>query len=60
MWLIVLRRMQGCLVLLPTNRARVISGVNSTMPGATLAERQQRLWMTEAYEAEILANQALS
>jgi hypothetical protein len=30
------------------------------MPGATLAERQQRLWMTKAYEAEILANQALS
>jgi len=33
--------------------------VNCVMPGAILTERQQRLWYTEAYKAEILANQAL-
>lgn len=33
--------------------------VNCIMPGAILTERQQRLWLTEAYKAEILANQAL-
>jgi D-xylose 1-dehydrogenase len=33
--------------------------VNCIMPGAVLTERQQRLWVTEAYKAEILANQAL-
>ncbi len=33
--------------------------VNSVMPGAILTERQQRLWITEEYKAEILRNQAL-
>jgi D-xylose 1-dehydrogenase len=33
--------------------------VNCIMPGAILTERQQRLWVTEAYKAEILASQAL-
>jgi NAD(P)-dependent dehydrogenase (short-subunit alcohol dehydrogenase family) len=33
--------------------------VNSIMPGAILTERQQRLWLTEEYKAQILANQAL-
>lgn len=33
--------------------------VNCIMPGAVLTERQQRLWLTDAYKAEILANQAL-
>jgi len=33
--------------------------VNCIMPGAILTERQQRLWITDAYKAEILANQAL-
>ena len=33
--------------------------VNCIMPGAILTERQQRLWLTEAYKAEVLANQAL-
>jgi D-xylose 1-dehydrogenase len=33
--------------------------VNCVMPGAILTERQQRLWVTEEYKAEILANQAL-
>jgi NAD(P)-dependent dehydrogenase (short-subunit alcohol dehydrogenase family) len=33
--------------------------VNCIMPGAILTERQKRLWFTEAYMAEILANQAL-
>jgi NAD(P)-dependent dehydrogenase (short-subunit alcohol dehydrogenase family) len=33
--------------------------VNCVMPGAILTERQQRLWLTEAYKAEILGNQAL-
>lgn len=33
--------------------------VNAVMPGAVLTERQKRLWLTEAYTAEVLANQAL-
>ena len=33
--------------------------VNCVMPGAVLTERQKRLWLTEAYEAEVLGNQAL-
>lgn len=33
--------------------------VNCVMPGAILTERQKRLWLTDAYKAEILANQAL-
>jgi NAD(P)-dependent dehydrogenase (short-subunit alcohol dehydrogenase family) len=33
--------------------------VNSIMPGAILTERQERLWITEEYKAQILANQAL-
>lgn len=33
--------------------------VNCVMPGAILTERQKQLWFTEAYKAEILANQAL-
>jgi NAD(P)-dependent dehydrogenase (short-subunit alcohol dehydrogenase family) len=33
--------------------------VNCIMPGAILTERQQRLWVTEEYKAEILKNQAL-
>lgn len=33
--------------------------VNCIMPGAILTERQQRLWITDAYKTEILANQAL-
>jgi NAD(P)-dependent dehydrogenase (short-subunit alcohol dehydrogenase family) len=33
--------------------------VNCIMPGAILTERQQRLWLTEEYKAQILANQAL-
>jgi D-xylose 1-dehydrogenase len=33
--------------------------VNCVMPGAVLTERQERLWFTETYKAEILANQAL-
>jgi NAD(P)-dependent dehydrogenase (short-subunit alcohol dehydrogenase family) len=33
--------------------------VNCIMPGAILTERQQRLWLTDAYKADILANQAL-
>jgi NAD(P)-dependent dehydrogenase (short-subunit alcohol dehydrogenase family) len=33
--------------------------VNCILPGAILTERQQRLWLTEAYKAEILGNQAL-
>jgi NAD(P)-dependent dehydrogenase (short-subunit alcohol dehydrogenase family) len=33
--------------------------VNCVMPGAILTERQQRLWLTEVYKTEILANQAL-
>ena len=33
--------------------------VNCVLPGAILTERQQRLWFTEEYKAEILRNQAL-
>ena len=33
--------------------------VNCVMPGAIQTERQERLWFTEAYKAEILAKQAL-
>jgi NAD(P)-dependent dehydrogenase (short-subunit alcohol dehydrogenase family) len=33
--------------------------VNCVMPGAILTERQKQLWFTDAYKAEILANQAL-
>jgi NAD(P)-dependent dehydrogenase (short-subunit alcohol dehydrogenase family) len=33
--------------------------VNCVMPGAIITERQRRLWVTEAYKAEILARQAL-
>ena len=33
--------------------------VNCVMPGAIMTERQRRLWVTEAYKAEILARQAL-
>jgi NAD(P)-dependent dehydrogenase (short-subunit alcohol dehydrogenase family) len=33
--------------------------VNCVMPGAIQTERQNRLWLTEAYKTEILARQAL-
>ena len=33
--------------------------VNCIMPGAILTERQLRLWLTEEYKAQVLANQAL-
>jgi NAD(P)-dependent dehydrogenase (short-subunit alcohol dehydrogenase family) len=33
--------------------------VNAVLPGAILTERQQRLWLTEAYKAEILEAQAI-
>lgn len=33
--------------------------VNCVMPGAILTERQRRLWLTEAYKAEVLSRQAL-
>ncbi len=33
--------------------------VNCVMPGAIQTERQERLWFTEGYKAEILARQAL-
>ncbi len=33
--------------------------VNSISPGAIMTERQRRLWMTPAYLAEIMRNQAL-
>ena len=33
--------------------------VNCIMPGAILTERQQRLWLTEEYKAQVMANQAL-
>lgn len=33
--------------------------VNCVLPGAVLTERQEKLWFTEAYRAEILASQAL-
>ena len=33
--------------------------VNCVMPGAIVTEKQERLWLTEAYKAEVLRNQAL-
>jgi len=33
--------------------------VNCVMPGAIATERQRKLWLTEQYQAEVLANQAL-
>ena len=33
--------------------------VNCVLPGAILTERQEKLWFTDAYRAEILRNQAL-
>jgi NAD(P)-dependent dehydrogenase (short-subunit alcohol dehydrogenase family) len=33
--------------------------VNAVLPGAIQTERQQRLWLTEAYTAEVLSRQAL-
>ena len=33
--------------------------VNCVMPGAIETERQKRLWLTEAYKAEVLGRQAL-
>ena len=33
--------------------------VNSVMPGAIQTEKQKRLWLTEAYTAEVLGRQAL-
>jgi NAD(P)-dependent dehydrogenase (short-subunit alcohol dehydrogenase family) len=33
--------------------------VNCIMPGAILTERQKKLWLTEAYIAEVLSRQAL-
>jgi D-xylose 1-dehydrogenase len=33
--------------------------VNCVMPGAILTERQARLWLTEAYKAEVLSRQAI-
>jgi NAD(P)-dependent dehydrogenase (short-subunit alcohol dehydrogenase family) len=33
--------------------------VNCVLPGAILTERQEKLWFTETYKAEILASQAL-
>ncbi len=33
--------------------------VNCVLPGAILTERQQRLWMTPEYEAEVMSRQAL-
>ena len=33
--------------------------VNCVLPGAILTERQKQLWFTDAYQAEILKNQAL-
>jgi NAD(P)-dependent dehydrogenase (short-subunit alcohol dehydrogenase family) len=33
--------------------------VNCVLPGAILTQRQKRLWFTPAYEAEILASQAI-
>lgn len=33
--------------------------VNCVMPGAIQTERQKRLWLTDAYKAEILSRQAL-
>ena len=40
---------------LGTNNIRV----NCVMPGAIQTERQERLWLTEAYKAKILSRQAL-
>ena len=33
--------------------------VNCVLPGAILTERQQRLWMTPEYSAEVMASQAI-
>ena len=33
--------------------------VNCVLPGAILTERQQRLWMTPEYTAEVMASQAI-
>jgi NAD(P)-dependent dehydrogenase (short-subunit alcohol dehydrogenase family) len=33
--------------------------VNAVLPGAIATEKQQRLWYTDAYKAEVLASQAL-
>ena len=33
--------------------------VNTVLPGAIVTERQERLWFTPEYKAEILANQAI-
>jgi D-xylose 1-dehydrogenase len=33
--------------------------VNAILPGAIVTEKQQRLWLTPEYSAEVLANQAL-
>ncbi len=33
--------------------------VNCILPGAILTDRQRRLWLTDAYQAEILGSQAL-
>lgn len=33
--------------------------VNCIMPGAIATDRQQRLWLTEQYKAQVLTNQAL-
>ena len=33
--------------------------VNAVLPGAIATEKQQRLWHTDAYKAEVLASQAL-
>lgn len=33
--------------------------VNAVLPGAIATERQRRLWLTEAYKAEVLQRQAL-
>jgi NAD(P)-dependent dehydrogenase (short-subunit alcohol dehydrogenase family) len=33
--------------------------VNCVMPGAILTERQRRLWLTDAYKAEVLGRQAI-
>jgi len=35
------------------------SRVNSILPGAIFTERQEQLWLTESYKAEILSRQAL-
>jgi NAD(P)-dependent dehydrogenase (short-subunit alcohol dehydrogenase family) len=34
--------------------------VNCVLPGAILTERQQRLWMTPEYTAEVMASQAIN